>query len=84
MENRVKSAAFMKLYNQTYPATPDLPEVISEVAESVAASPTPASPSGGNNNNGKFVRNVLIVAGIGAVVYFGYKWYTYNQAKKDK
>ena len=84
MENIVKSAAFMDLYNQQYPAAPELPPMITEVVQSVAASPSPASPSGGNNDNGKFIRNVLILAGLGLAIYGGYSWYKYKQAKKDK
>jgi len=82
MESIVKSTAFMELYNQTYPAIPELPKVVSEVAQSVATSPAPVSTSVGNN--GKLGKKILIVGLIGLAIYGGYKLYENYQAKKDK
>jgi len=72
----------MELYNQTYPAIPELPKVVSEVAQSVATSPAPVSSSVGNN--GKLGKKILIFGLIGLAIYGGYRWYIYNHSKKDK
>ncbi len=82
MESIVKSTAFMELYNQTYPAIPELPKVVSEVAQSVATSPDSVSTSVGNNGN--LGKKILIAGLIGLAIYGGYKLYENYQAKKDK
>ena len=82
MESIVKSTAFMELYNQTYPAIPELPKIVSEVAQSVTISPEPVSSSVGNNGN--LGKKILIVGFIGLAIYGGYKLYENYQAKKDK
>jgi hypothetical protein len=82
METLVKSEAFMRLYNQTFTITPELTPVISEVAQSLATSPEPVSTSGGKN--GKMVNTILITAGLCLLIYGGYRWHIYFQAKKVK
>ena len=89
MENVKLNPVWETLYNLNFPTktptvTPDVSSAVSEIVQSVATSPTPASPSGENNDNGKFIRNVLILAGIGLAIYGGYRWYTKYQKKKDK
>ena len=82
MENIVKSAAFMDLYNQQYPAAPELPPIITEVAQPIITSPSNTSPSAGNN--GKLRKSVLIIGLAGLVIYIGYRWHRNYQLKKDK
>jgi len=82
METMVKSEAFLRLFNQTFTITPELTPAISEVAQSVATSTEPVSTSGGKN--GKMGKTILITAGLCLLIYGGYRWHIYYQAKKEK
>jgi hypothetical protein len=82
MENNVKLADFMDLYNQIYPSNPAISPVISEVVQADISIPAPASHSG--SNKGKFGRNIMIVAVLGLAIYGVFKIYEKYQAKKDK
>ena len=51
METIVNSESFMKLYNQVHKINPEPSPVIPDIAQSIATTPAPVSPSDGTNVN---------------------------------
>jgi hypothetical protein len=87
MENIKLDPRWENLFNSNFPQTP-IPDtlnvlpVVSDVAESLATSPTPASPSGGNYRY--LVDSILLTGVLFIAFYGGYRWHKHIQEKKYK
>jgi hypothetical protein len=87
MENVKLNQGWDNLFHLNFPqvttsVTPNVTPVVSDIVKTGETSTEPVSTSGGKN--GKMGKTILITAGLCLLIYGGYRWHIYYQAKKEK